>query len=87
KGMYGSKTGELNGERNTQQKWRRRNASKKKAEGLADGDGSDRDDDDLGIRAGSNAAKRLRRELQEEELARHVAEESGSSVYSKCSDH
>jgi hypothetical protein len=38
------------------------------AEGLADGDGSDRDDEDLGVRG--NAAKRLRRELQEEELAR-----------------
>ena len=38
------------------------------AEGLADGDGSDRDDDDLGVRG--NAAKRLRRELQDEELAR-----------------
>ena len=38
------------------------------AEGLADGDGSDREDDDLGVRG--NAAKRLRRELQDEELAR-----------------
>jgi hypothetical protein len=38
------------------------------AEGLVDGDVSDRDDDDLGVRG--NAAKRLRRELQEEELAR-----------------
>ena len=63
---------------NRRTKWRKKHAAEmatakrkqEEAEGLADGDGSDRDDDDLGVRAGSNAAKRLRRELQEEELAR-----------------
>ncbi|KAJ4450634.1 hypothetical protein ANN_02063 [Periplaneta americana] len=61
---------------NRRTKWRKKHAAEmatakrkqEEAEGLADGDGSDRDDDDLGVRG--NAAKRLRRELQEEELAR-----------------
>lgn len=59
------------------------------AEGLADGDGSDRDDDDLGVRG--NAAKRLRRELQDEELARqwdtHLEEELAAqrTIWSKSS--
>jgi homeobox protein Nkx-6.2 len=61
---------------NRRTKWRKKHAAEmatakrkqEEAEGLADGDGSDRDDEDLGVRG--NAAKRLRRELQEEELAR-----------------
>lgn len=63
---------------NRRTKWRKKHAAemataKRKqedAECLADGDASDRDDDDDMSSGRGNAAKRLRRELAEEEMAR-----------------